>query len=253
MVMTDVKTGKVLAWVSYVDEGRPATWPPRPPRRRPACSRSSPAARCSRRASRPSTRQCYSGGEHSIKAKDLIDDKKRDKYCATLSAAMGRSLNTVFARLAQKNLDKDNLESHREAARLGRDDAVRRPDRHERPQLPDDERARLRAHRRGLLEHDAVARSRGSNLATTVANGGEMIRLSMVDKRERRRGRPVPLGRGSGTCCGRALEERTVAARVTSDDGGDRQTTERATRRSTIATGRSYLPDVSRGRQDGHP
>src|SRR5690606_24744803 len=49
------------------------------------------------------------GGHSMILADELRDDPERDKWCATLGIAMGRSLNVVFARLAQKHLTPEDL------------------------------------------------------------------------------------------------------------------------------------------------
>src|SRR5690606_8767261 len=55
------------------------------------------------------TEQCYRGGRSSISADELRADPERDKWCATLAIAMGRSLNVVFGRLAQKHLTPEDL------------------------------------------------------------------------------------------------------------------------------------------------
>lgn len=55
------------------------------------------------------TEQCYHGGKSRITPDELIEDPKRDKWCATLAMAMGRSLNVVFGRLAQKHLTPEEL------------------------------------------------------------------------------------------------------------------------------------------------
>ena len=55
------------------------------------------------------TEQCYRGGRSAILADELRDDPARDKWCATLGIALGRSLNVVFARLAQKHLTAEDL------------------------------------------------------------------------------------------------------------------------------------------------
>src|SRR5690606_642060 len=44
-----------------------------------------------------------------ILADELRDDPERDKWCATLGIALGRSLNVVFGRLAQKHLTPEDL------------------------------------------------------------------------------------------------------------------------------------------------
>ena len=40
---------------------------------------------------------------------ELVDDPRRDKWCATPGIAMGRSINVVFGRLAQKHLTPEDL------------------------------------------------------------------------------------------------------------------------------------------------
>lgn len=55
------------------------------------------------------TEQCYRGGRSNIMADELRDDPERDKWCATLGIALGRSLNVVFGRLAQKHLTPEDL------------------------------------------------------------------------------------------------------------------------------------------------
>lgn len=65
----------------------------------------------------PDLKLCYSGGEQKITAADLKEDPKKDAYCATLAQAMGRSINTIFARLAAKKLNGADL--HAIASQLG--------------------------------------------------------------------------------------------------------------------------------------
>ncbi len=55
------------------------------------------------------TEQCYHGGKSRIEPDELEDDPRRDKWCATLGIAMGRSLNVVFGKLAQKHLTPEDL------------------------------------------------------------------------------------------------------------------------------------------------
>jgi cell division protein FtsI/penicillin-binding protein 2 len=126
----------------------------------------------------PYTKQCYSGGEHAITPRDMIEDKRRDKYCASLSQAMGRSLNTVFARLAAKNLDRDKLAAV--AAKLGWGqnipfDVEVQPSTIE---LPEDDLGFART--AAGFWNTTMSPFQGLNLATTIANGGEMSRLSIV-------------------------------------------------------------------------
>jgi peptidoglycan glycosyltransferase len=59
----------------------------------------------------PDTPQCYLGGEQRITAAELVDDPARDRWCTTLGGALGRSINTVFARLARKHLTPKDLDA----------------------------------------------------------------------------------------------------------------------------------------------
>jgi len=179
IVMTDVKTGKVLVWASVVEDG---------PMRDIAAEATAPTASVFKiitatalveQGLGPSTRQCYAGGEHAIKAVDLVDDKRRDKWCATMTQAMGRSLNTVFARLASKNLDRDKLGAV--AARYGYNSEI--------PfdvkiapsalKFPDDDLGFART--AAGFWNSTLSPFEAANLATTIANGGEMVRLFVVN------------------------------------------------------------------------
>jgi peptidoglycan glycosyltransferase len=57
----------------------------------------------------PDSKFCYSGGEQKVLPADLKEDPKKDAWCATLAQAMGRSINTIFARLAAKKLTPPDL------------------------------------------------------------------------------------------------------------------------------------------------
>lgn len=65
----------------------------------------------------PETETCYSGGFHNVGLRELHERPGHEDACASLSLAMGKSLNTVFARLAVKHLKPAVLEH--EARRLG--------------------------------------------------------------------------------------------------------------------------------------
>jgi penicillin-binding protein A len=112
IVMIDPATGTVLAYASHI-EGGPA---------RDLCAEATaPAASVFKvvtgaalvqdAALAPDTRECYAGGgEQRILPSDLEENEARDKWCVTLAGAMGRSVNTVFARLAQRHLKPKSLE-----------------------------------------------------------------------------------------------------------------------------------------------
>jgi cell division protein FtsI/penicillin-binding protein 2 len=110
-VMMDVETGKVLVYASHIEKG---------PKRDLAVEATAPAASVFKIVTgsalvehanaSPEQKECYSGGEQRLNAQDLVPDPKRDRWCTTLAGAMGRSINTVFARLAVAHLKPSQLE-----------------------------------------------------------------------------------------------------------------------------------------------
>jgi cell division protein FtsI/penicillin-binding protein 2 len=119
-VMMDVETGKVLVYASHVENGAP---------RDLAVEATAPAASIFKivtatslvenAALGPEHRECYSGGEHKLVQQDLIPDPRRDRWCTTLAGAMGRSINTVFARLALAHLKPSQLDQTAKAFGFG--------------------------------------------------------------------------------------------------------------------------------------
>lgn len=120
MVMMDVETGKVLVYASHLEKG---------PKRDLAVEATAPAASVFKVITAtslvehanisPEQTECYSGGEQRINAQDLTPDPKRDKWCTTVAGAMGRSINTVFARLALANLKPKELDETAKAFGFG--------------------------------------------------------------------------------------------------------------------------------------
>jgi membrane peptidoglycan carboxypeptidase len=111
VVVMDVETGKVLVYASHVEKG---------PKRDLAVEAQAPAASVFKMVTATSLvesagitadqRECYSGGEQRLSAQDLVPDPKRDRWCTTVGGAMGRSINTVFARLALAHLTPAQLD-----------------------------------------------------------------------------------------------------------------------------------------------
>ena len=110
VVVTRVDTGDVLAYASYVNEGK--KFDVNAVAQAPAASTFkliTAAALVEKGGLDENTEQCYRGGKSSISADELQEDPERDKWCATLAMAMGRSLNVVFGRLARKHLTPEDL------------------------------------------------------------------------------------------------------------------------------------------------
>jgi cell division protein FtsI/penicillin-binding protein 2 len=240
IVMTDIKTGKVLVWASYVDQGAMHDVASEPTAPSASVFKIVTATALVDHAGlTPNTKQCYSGGEHSIRAQDMVDNKKRDKWCATLAQAMGRSLNTVFARLAAKHLDRGELEAT--ASKLGWGQDI--PFDVKVPQstlsLPEDDLGFART--AAGFWNSTLSPFQGANLASTVANGGEMIRLHVVSSVKDEDGE-IYRGPTMRQPLRRAMSESTANA-ITAMMG---ETVNSGTSYKSFhdRSGRPYLPDI---------
>ena len=180
VVVMDVATGKLLAYASHVDQG---------PFRDLCAEASAPSASVFKIVTAAAlvedahlgrdTRQCYSGGESRINAIDLVDDPQRDRWCTTLGGAMGRSINTVFARLASEHLAPLQLEAM--ARRFGYGQAVPfdAPVQASALRMPPEplEFARTAA---GFW-NTTMSPMQALETSAIVARGGEAIRPAIVD------------------------------------------------------------------------
>jgi peptidoglycan glycosyltransferase len=109
MVALDPKTGKVLALSEY-GEGQ-ATKP-----LYPAASvfKIITGAALIEKGVNPDAETCYHGGMHGIVGKLLQDKPGLDRRCLSLSMALAKSANVVFAKMAAKHLDGDDLRKEAE-------------------------------------------------------------------------------------------------------------------------------------------
>ena len=111
IVASDVRTGRILAWVTRGD--RDYVVAPFAPSASLFKIVTATALLEGGRVN-PNTRECYEGGEHAIVPEDL---ERRGSACASLGDALGNSVNLVFARLAKKHLAPPEI--RRKAADLG--------------------------------------------------------------------------------------------------------------------------------------
>ncbi|HEY5147836.1 MAG TPA: penicillin-binding transpeptidase domain-containing protein, partial [Polyangiaceae bacterium] len=128
----------------------------------------------------PDTKQCYSGGEQRINTLDLVDDPQRDRWCTTLAGAMGRSINTVFARLARQHLAPPQLEAMARRFGYGQPFAFDVPVQPSTLRVPSEplEFARTAA---GFW-NTTLSPLEAVELSGIVAREGEAVRPSVVDK-----------------------------------------------------------------------
>jgi cell division protein FtsI/penicillin-binding protein 2 len=181
VVLLDVVTGKVLVYASHVQSGPP----------RDLCAEATaPSASVFKIVTAAAlvedahldanTKQCYSGGEQRIYAADLIENPQRDRWCATMAGAMGRSINTAFARLARAHLSPPQLEAMAHRFGYGQPLAFDVPVQASEVRIPADplEFARTAA---GFW-NSTLSPLEAAEISATVARGGETIRPFVVDK-----------------------------------------------------------------------
>lgn len=181
LVALEPSTGRVLAYVSHssADASPPDL----------AIDTSAPAASVFKvitasalidEGVAPTTRVCYGGGARAITLRDLADDPARDRQCATLSEAMGSSINSVFAKLADRHLDQRTLERYGSAFAFGEMLPFDAPAAAGTLSVPSErlERARTAA---GFW-HSQLSPLHGALIASTIASGGVMPRAMIVDR-----------------------------------------------------------------------
>jgi penicillin-binding protein A len=111
LVMMDVKSGHLLVYASGVNGAEPYDVNTRAvPPAASVFKVITGAALVERAGLNADTEQCYHGGKSRISQEELEDNPAKDRWCVTLGQAMGRSINVVFGRLAQKHLSPEDLE-----------------------------------------------------------------------------------------------------------------------------------------------
>ena len=181
VVLMEVETGHVLVYASHI-EGQPA--------RDLLVEATAPSASVFKIVTAaalveeahvtPETQRCYSGGEQRIGALDLVEDPRRDRWCTTVAGAMGRSINTIFARLAKEELTPPKLEAMARRFGYGRALAFDVPVQPSSLHVPTEplEFARTAA---GFW-NSTLSPLEAVELSAIVAHGGETVRPSIVEK-----------------------------------------------------------------------
>ncbi len=226
VVLMDVATGKLLVYASHVEKG---------PARDLCVEATAPAASVFKVVTGSALvetagltadqRECYSGGEQRIVQQDLSPDPKRDRWCTTLGGAMGRSINTVFARLALQHLKPPTLEATARSlgfggAGLAFDVPVQPSAAH----FPEEPLAFART--AAGFWNTTLSPLHAAWLSATIARGGEPVRPLVVDAVEDEGGRTVWTA-PRGVAQGRVLRSETAQAVTTMMD-------------STVSDGTSY-------------
>ncbi len=196
IVVSDVRTGRVLAWASR----GPGDWVKEP--YAPSASvfkLVTATALLEGHKVSLATRQCYSDAEHGISEADLLDGP-RDIGCMPFSEALGFSINAIFARLATRYLSPGDMRRSAEAIGFGGKVPIDLDASFGDAKIPDD---RLGLARASAGFWNARLSPLGALFAMqTIANGGEKIRLHVHDT-----GAPV-----QRVSVGRAMSRDTAEA-----------------------------------------
>lgn len=178
-VLMDVKSGQLLVYASYLNKG--PSFDVNARAEAPAASVFkvvTGSALVQLGGLNAETEQCYHGGKSRVTIAELEDDPARDKWCASLAAATGRSLNVVFARLARKNLSPEQLAGMAGAFGFGMPVPFEAVNEAPKIDLPEDpvEFARAAA---GFW-HTTLSPIAAVSMAQTIANGGVAYRPRVV-------------------------------------------------------------------------
>lgn len=179
VVLMEVATGNVLVYASHVEKG---------PWRDLAVEATAPAASVFKVVTgsslvenaglSPDQRECYSGGEQRLRERDLVADPRKDRWCTTLKGAMGRSINTVFARLASSHLKPAVLEETARSLGFGAPLAFDRPVQASALHFPEDSLGFART--AAGFWNTTLSPLHAAWLSATVARGGETVTPHLV-------------------------------------------------------------------------
>ena len=129
-----------------------------------------------------SERVCYTGGGSRLLLRHL-EDRSDDRRCVTLSDAMGGSVNAVFAKLADRHLDRPTLTRFASAFGFGHSlpfDVQTHPS----PIDVPTERLEFARTAAGFW-HMHMSPLHGALIAATIANDGAMPRAAIVERFEK--------------------------------------------------------------------
>ncbi|MCA9602491.1 MAG: penicillin-binding protein, partial [Myxococcales bacterium] len=193
VVALDPRTGRVLAYVSRdtgefgpaVDVARDAS--------APAASvfKVVTASALVDAGVGPKRTACYHGGLHGLTKDDIVDGP-RDHRCDSLSDALARSLNAVFAKLSLGHLDQKSLTARARAFGFGAAPGFELPVAKSALDVPDPAKDRLEF---GKLSagffHTTMSPIHGALIAATVANRGRMPTPQLIESVRDAEGRAV--------------------------------------------------------------
>jgi cell division protein FtsI/penicillin-binding protein 2 len=135
-------------------------------------------------------KECYRGGHSGFELADLIEDEVRDKWCATLAGAMGRSLNVIMGRLALRHLDPKSLGKTARAYGFGSPVDFDVPVEASTVTLSEDDELQFARTAAGFW-NTTLSPMQGLMIAATVVQKGEVFRPVLVNSVTDDRGKTI--------------------------------------------------------------
>lgn len=128
----------------------------------------------------PDLEVCYHGGTRGITEALLRPNPARDTRCATLSSALGRSLNVIFARMADRHLSREQLAGFAHAFGFNAEIPFDLPLDRAGVDIPEERVERARA--AAGFWHSHISPLHAAMMAQAVAQEGAMLRPYLVDE-----------------------------------------------------------------------
>lgn len=200
IVMSDVRTGRILAWASRGSKADLVRTP-----RFPGASIykvvTAGALLDAEHVFR-GTPQCYGGGAKRLELADIQSLCRPGENRMKFGRALGLSMNVIFGRLAVEHLESDELEAFGERLGIGSPIPIDVPVGKSDVDVPDDALGKART--AAGFSPDGVTPVSALFMMQTIANGGERVRLKV-------RGSPDKVTRRTD---GRAFKASTANALV---------------------------------------
>ena len=177
VVVSDIKTGRVLAWASRGNEGdmvRKAKYPGAS-----LFKIVTTTALLEGKKVRLGDTVCFQGGESRLTADEVRPGCHKGDQKTTFEFALGRSINPVFGRLATKHLDADTLGSTAKAFGIGSEPPLDLPADKTSIKLPTDDGLGFARAAAGFGEAK-MSPLQALFMMQTIANGGEKIRIHVT-------------------------------------------------------------------------
>lgn len=135
----------------------------------------------------PHHQVCYHGGVRGLTQRNITGDPRLDSNCSDLEGALARSLNSLIAKETYNHLSREDLYEWAERFGYNQEIPFELPVEVSRAEFPEDpfERARAAA---GFW-HTHLSPLHGALIGAAMANGGVMMRPSMIERYEAPDGR----------------------------------------------------------------